>query len=351
MGCRPQQKPPLRRGRLEITLFEHAVDLSLACLKLTNSCDALSVSNMKLNSNFSRRFIYGLVPLSFFPLLALGQNLPTFTDVERLQQKQNVLQISATASACLENTYQEHLDFYKKWHVSKFYGNRKPDLKTKELRRAALHKYGAPEELVDQLEAMSCIGLTLRCLGAGFQAAHLEPTWKKIFDYLSIDNKFLGTDLQKMLHELGWQSIYWNPDPSQNEVWDLEDRKLNPLKPGKTWMAVWGGHAARYATVINKHNYFNIPIDDLTMLTGFKKNPPMIFRQEPFFVGTAHAGYHVFPGFHGRVIEAHSSRPLNSVDNLQVSEFNPLEQRLGGPKWSLSEHYRSGVIVVPPDAN
>ena len=90
-------------------------------------------------------------------------------------------------------------------------------------------------------------------------------------------------------------------------------------------------------------------IDDKTLLVGFGTNVPAEFRAVPFWVGTAHSGYHVFPGFSGKIIEAHSQRPISSKDNLEVSSFNPLNQeRGGGPKWTNSERYRSGVIAVPP---
>jgi hypothetical protein len=90
-------------------------------------------------------------------------------------------------------------------------------------------------------------------------------------------------------------------------------------------------------------------IDDKALLVNFGTSVPAQFRAVPFFVGTAHSGYHVFPGFSGRIIEAHSMRELRSMDNLEVSVFNPLDQaNHGGPRWTRSEQYRSGVIVVPP---
>ncbi len=63
---------------------------------------------------------------------------------------------------------------------------------------------------------------------------HVEffETWSKIYAELRVDNKLYGTDLQKMLHQLGWKTLYWNPDPTQNAKWDLEDQTLSPLQPG-----------------------------------------------------------------------------------------------------------------------
>ena len=68
----------------------------------------------------------------------------------------------------------------------------------------------------------------------------------------------------------------------------------------------------------------------------------------PFFVGIAHAGYHVFPGRRGDVVEAHSMREMIAKDNIEVAPFNPLAQG-GAPRWTRSEKYRSGLIAVPAD--
>jgi hypothetical protein len=92
--------------------------------------------------------------------------------------------------------------------------------------------------------------------------------------------------------------------------------------------------------------YFN-KVDDKTLLVNFGTSVPSQFRSVPFFVGIAHTGYHVFPGFTGNVIEAHSTRLLSSVDNLEKSPFNPLANG-GGPRWTATEKYRSGLVGVPP---
>ena len=109
---------------------------------------------------------------------------------------------------------------------------------------------------------------------------------------------------------------------------------------------VWGGHALRYASAKNKATYYDLHVDDADKLVGFVKSPPAAFKQVPFFVGTAHVGYHVFPGRKGDVIEAHSMRAMNAKDNMEVSQFNPLGPG-GGPRWTNSEKYRSGLIAVP----
>lgn len=110
---------------------------------------------------------------------------------------------------------------------------------------------------------------------------------------------------------------------------------------------MWGGHAYRYSQVLKKREYYGIPIDDLETLVGYQTAIPETFKAQSFFVGTAHAGYHVFPGYNGKVIEAHSMRKLNSFEKLEISPFNPLATG-GGPRWTRTEQYRSGVIVIPP---
>lgn len=286
--------------------------------------------------------------LTFISLASISSwALPQFTPEEIARHQSQAGEITEIAARCLDRTYKEHIEFHEKWGVSKFYGDRRPDYATRVGRIAALKKYGAPASLVDELKGISCIGLTLRCLGLGFDQVGSGDTWKKILNFLYIDNKVYGTDLQRMLQQLGWKVLYWNPDPSQNARWDEEDRRLTPLAPGKRWMPVWGGHAGRYSEVMKKGSYYGVRIDDAETLVGFKDRPPMGISRVPFFVGTAHSGYHVFPGRMGDVIEAHSMRDLNSRDNLEFSVFNPLGSG-GGPRWTRTERYRSGMIAIPP---
>lgn len=279
--------------------------------------------------------------------VSVSHALPVFTAEELHRHQSQSKQIVDRASSCLDAVYKEHVEFHRQWGVSKFYGDRRSDYATRDGRLAALRSYRVPTRLIDDLEGISCIGLTLRCLGEGFAEVGSQDTWRKIIDFLKIDNKVYGTDLQKMLRQLGWRSLYWNPSPSKNVAWDNEDQRLTPLAPEKRWMPVWGGHAVRYREVTEKGSYYGIAIDDATTLVGFRDKPPVSFKAVPFFVGIAHSGYHVFPGRRGDVIEAHSMRNLNSIDNLEFSPFNPLGTG-GGPRWTRSERYRSGVIVVPP---
>lgn len=271
----------------------------------------------------------------------------TFTAAEIQQHNANIRQIVDVSADCLDTVYDDHIDFFSHWGISKYYGDRNPKYATAQGRLEALKLYGKPPELLSQLEPISCIGLAVKCLKQGFEAVGMASTWAKIFDQLKIDNKMYGTDLQKNLIALGWKSYYWNPNPANNEKWDAEDRELNPLKPGKVWNPVWGGHAYRYNQALNGYYYEkDLYVHDAVSLVGFGDKQPAFFVQIPFFLGVAHAGYHVFPGRNGEVIEAHSMRLLNSRENLEFSEFNPLKKG-GGPIWTSTEKYRSGVIVVP----
>ncbi len=221
-----------------------------------------------------------------------------------------------------------------------------------------------------KLQNISCIDMTRRCLRIAFEKVGMLSTFNKIDDEV-VKNGVSGVVLQKALIDLGWKSFYWNPDTSQNASWDEEEKKIAPPDEGKSWNGKWGAHAYRWSRNCNPDgtlrnpgksggvlctNEYNVgreapvPIDDKDLLVNFRMKPPESFKKVPFWIGVGHAGYHVFPGFQGgKIIEAHSQRPLRSHYNLEVSVFNPLDQgNKGGPRWTRSERYRSGVIVVPP---
>ncbi|MGZ3652052.1 MAG: hypothetical protein ACXVB9_10595 [Bdellovibrionota bacterium] len=228
----------------------------------------------------------------------------------------------------------------------------------------------------DPLEQnISCVDMSRRCLQEGFKQAGMIDTFEKI-DKVTLAHDVSGTEMQKGLSDLGWRVLYFNPDPTQNAAWDAEDQQINPLPapvPGKkpvVWQGSWGGHADGWSLNCDANGHLKpgkrtggvlcsdeyqlggevpIPVDDKRLLVGFRTAIPAAFKAVPYFIGTAHGGYHVFPGYYGNIIEAHSVRALGSIDNLQVSSFNPLDQdHGGGPRWTNSEHYRTGVIVVPP---
>jgi hypothetical protein len=271
-----------------------------------------------------------------------------FSTAEIRKHRDTLDSFTDAAADFLDWVYADHVAFFNKWGVSKYYGNRKPEHRTREKRMAQLRKFGKPEFLVDQQVSTACILLAMQACERGFNATGMANTWKKINTQLKIDQKFYGTDLQIMLQQLGWKIYYWNPDPSQNAAWDADDQALNPLKPPRKWMPVWGGHALRHASAVNRGVYYDSRVDNVTRLVGFKKVQPAAFRNVPFFVGIAHAGYHVFPGRRGDVVEAHSMREMIARDNIEVAPFNPLAQG-GAPRWTRSEKYRSGLIAVPAD--
>jgi len=262
-----------------------------------------------------------------------------FTPAEKQAHAQNIGTITKVARKYLEDIWKEHLAFHQKHGVSKFYGDRNLTLNTRSKRIAALQQAGAPVSLVDQLQPTSCVGLTLNSLGAGFRApgsTSLANAWKKAYDYCRL-NDVDGSALLDALQKLGWRIVYWNPNPANNEKWDLEDGDRKSK----------GSHAWRYHTVTKKGTYYHNKVDDKTWLVGFGTTLPGNFRNVPFFAGIAHAGYHVFPGYTGDVIEAHSTRALSSIKNLEKSPFNPLASG-GAPRWTSTEKYRSGLIGVPP---
>lgn len=271
-----------------------------------------------------------------------------FTSAEINRHRSSLDIFTDAAADFLDWIHADHLAFFAKWGVSKYYGDRKPEHRSRELRMKQLRKLGKPEFLADQQVSTACIVLAMQAMERGFNAAGMTGTWRKINNQLRIDQKLYGTDLQVMLQQLGWKLYYWNPDHTQNAKWDAEDQALTPLKPGRKWMPVWGGHALRYASAKNKNTYYDATLNDSAKLVDFGSSPPANFKNAPVFVGVAHAGYHVFPGRRGDVIEAHSMREMTARDNIEISPFNPLGAG-GGPRWTLLEKYRSGVIAVPQD--
>lgn len=99
----------------------------------------------------------------------------------------------------------------------------------------------------------------------------------------------------------------------------------------------------RWATIKSRGMYYMNPVDDARSLVNFKTEMPEKFLDVPFYVGTAHTGYHVFPGTFGQVIEGHNTRAITDRNTLESSPFNPMEDG-GGPRGQ----YFSGLVAVPP---
>lgn len=281
--------------------------------------------------------------------------------LEKAEYFKNKDLISEKTERCLSDTWQTHQDFFKKYGISKYYGDRNPNLNEPAERLAVIRKVGAPDSILSQLEGTSCIGLTRKCLAQAInstESAPLKAAWSRI-DANLVANQLSGMILIEHLQKFGWKVMYWNPAPENNKKWDAEEPTLVTGKVVKFDTGVknaqgeflyhpsWGMHEARYQSVMKTGIYYNIRVDDKTTMVGFGKTQPESFRLNPLFVATAHAGYHMFPGYDGQVIEAHSMRKLNSIDNMEVGEFNPLATG-GSPKWTAIEKYRSGLVAVPP---
>lgn len=323
-----------------------------------------------LRSNFKLLFFLLISNIAFFAH-AQKQTSIEFSDAEIRRHLKNSDLIARESANCIENVKKSHEQFYAQFGFSKYFGNRiKPSPSVSQrmtlIRNAnyvnqSIVQSLSPSQLqqaVEQMESTACITMAVRCIGQGFQTAGDQDTWKKIYDYLGREGNWYGHELQQALMDLGWKSLYWNPDPSKNSEWDQEDRRLNPLKPGKKWNPVWGAHQSIFQQVMRKktYGYTSLRVDDDVTLVDFKQNVPQSFKNIPFFIGIAHQGYHVFPGTFGHVVEAHSTRPVGRKDNIEFAPFNPLagakpiEQGGGSPRWSNLERYRSGLIVVPPNS-
>jgi hypothetical protein len=272
----------------------------------------------------------------------------SFSSEEIKIHQRNIKKIVKVAEKCLEDTWENHVQFYRKYGVTKYFGERNTSLNTIAKRRAVLASYGLSEniiaEIIPQQEPTSCVGLARKCLREGFEKIGeiSTNTWNKI-DEFAIINGVSGPALLDGLQKLGWKIYYWNPAPEMNEVWDAEDQRINPTNS----QSYWGYHAWRFYTVNNRGNYYFNKVDDATSLVGFGNTTPKILKRSPLFVGIAHGGYHVFPGSSGKVIEGHSTQALNSFKNLEFGPFNPLAPG-GAPRWTNQIPYRSGLIALPP---
>jgi hypothetical protein len=262
-----------------------------------------------------------------------------FTNAERDQHARGIDVILKEASDCLEADYKKHLDFYKKHGISAFYGDRSSFAKMNMTeRKNHLKKLGKNPELATQMGPTSCIGLTLNCLNKGFAKAGQSPLWNRIAAYTKLNNQY-GNALQHALQELGWKIVYWNPNTSMNEIWDEREKAKNPTNSDR----FWGWHSYRYLTVTRNGNYYQNKVDDAQWLLNFGTKPPANFSKIPFFVGTAHTGYHVFPGSYGQIIEGHSTRAVTDYYTIESSPFNPLQPG-GGPRGE----YKTGLMAIPP---
>ncbi|MEO5668941.1 MAG: hypothetical protein ABIR96_12850 [Bdellovibrionota bacterium] len=256
-----------------------------------------------------------------------------FDGATQARHYQTLNTVMDVASDCLQKDYDLHKSFFRKYGVSAFYGSNSAYAHTSRQGKIdMLRRLGKPAELVDVLKVTSCVGLTMKCLERGFVAAGQNDIWARVKGYVS-QNGYDGTTLQAALGKLGWKILYWNPDPSQNSNWDAGERGMKSR----------GSHSDFYHGVMSRQSYYGVHVDDAETLVGFGTNTPRKFANVPFFVGTAHGGYHVFPGMNGVVIEGHSMKAINDPNVVESAEFNPIKNG-GAPHGN----YRSGIIAVPP---
>lgn len=257
----------------------------------------------------------------------------SFDGATQARHYQTLNTIMDVASDCIEKDFALHQSFYKRYGVSAFYGSNTPYARMgRSGRMDVLRRLGKPVELVDQIKVTSCVGMTTKCLERGFNAAGQGDIWARVKSFVA-QNDYDGTTLQHALQQLGWKVLYWNPDPSANSSWDSAERGTKAR----------GNHAYFYGQVVNRGSYYGVKVDDAETLVGFGTRQPRKFGNVPFFVGTAHAGYHVFPGINGVVIEGHSMKPITDPNTIESAEFNPIKSG-GAPRGA----YRSGIIAVPP---
>ncbi len=290
------------------------------------------------------------------PVHAMLVGSISFTDQDRREHARNVDNIVREAAECLQQDLNHHQSFYRKWGISPFYGSNSTYKKADAAgRRAYLESLGFKGErldfLLNNLEPTSCIGMAMKCLGSGFQKAGDSETWQKISRFVSA-NGSTGNSLQVALRELGWQVLYFNPDVSKNKAWDAQEQRDYP--DNKKAKYIWGMHEQRWNIVRSSRKYIYNNVDDITSLVNFGTKTPAFMKTVPFFLGTAHGGYHVFPGFYGTVIEAHSTRRLKDPLTVETSPFNPIAPH-GGPRGGARGSgpasdggYRSGLIAIPP---
>jgi hypothetical protein len=285
-----------------------------------------------------------------------------FSDDEITIHKEKILDFVKYGAECLAGFQTEHLDFYANnclinsdppICLSKFYGERRYSKKRNdylsdgtplEYLGDALIQLGYPESHLDLMQANSCVGMTLKCLRQSFYKTGQELVWRKVLQFTN-DNGVGGTALQHSLSQLGWLTYYWNPAPKKSIKKDMLEWDEEEIK----WKSK-GYHTYRYNSVMNKNTYWYNHVDNKKDLVGFESQEPSLLKDYAFWIGTAHTGYHVFPGNYADVVEAHSSRPITAIDNLEFSKFSPMATG-GGPRWTRTEKYRSGLISLPPIKN
>lgn len=292
------------------------------------------------NAPFFKILLLSIVQMFTHSVNAFDGDI-TFDDYEVSQHRHSASTITSEAGRCLDETIKYHHDFMKKWGVSPYYGDvsdfgRMND----DARRAFLQSIGKPPELLEQMNPISCVGMALKCLNQGFAKVNESATWDKIYQFVQL-NGVDGTSLQYALQKLGWTLYYWNPNTAYNAQWDAAEKEADPTNVRR----IWGYHEFRYATATGpNHTYADNYVNDWSTFVNYGRRAPLVLRRAKFFVGTAHGGYHVFPGTKGEVVEGHSMRDIRDVNTIESSPFAPL-QKGGGPNGP----YKSGLLALPPN--
>lgn len=254
--------------------------------------------------------------------------------------KSRIDRLADVMTSCMRREYNKHLNFYSRYGISPFYGSNSSFKRLSyQGKRRFLRNIGKDPNLVDQMSQTSCVGFASECMAEAFRATNQGALWSRINSYASRNN-WDGSAIIDALRHLGWYVMYWNPDPSNNEAWDRSERARMTTNDG-----MWGYHAYRYATATKYKKYYKNHIDDASTLVGFGASVPSVLDRAPLFFGIAHAGYHVYPGSYGTVIESHSTRDIRDYYTMESDEFNPIRaDGKGAPRGK----YYSGLVAVPP---
>lgn len=217
----------------------------------------------------------------------------------------------------------------------------------------------------------SCVTLARDCIRYAFAQVrnrHIDSASAKIMEEFS-RSQAMGTVFINLLRDVGWKVYYWNPDTSRNDEFDLFERYYQPKFSDNT-----GYHRYIYSRIAREGKYLEVNynrhlgptqsltkhtvyVDDARTLTNFGDDTPRFLKDEPFYMGIAHMGFHVFLGSYGEVIEGHSKRPVSDSTILERSDFNPLEDGTDYFRLLLTDNDRnflrrnnSGTPRLPTEA-
>lgn len=272
----------------------------------------------------------------------------SFTEAEKANHARKIAPLTAEASACLNFTVNRHREFWETYQISGYYGNRSDFAKLPRQTVVDYLNQRRPgldaNKIVDQLLPTSCVDLAMDCLKKGFEKTGQADLWDRIFRFM-IKNEKDANSLQHALQQLGWKVLYWNGDVSQNAAWDAKEEKANPTNSDH----FYGEHSYRWKTVSTTKRYYQNYVDDFSSLVNMGTRIPEKFKAVPFWVGTAHTGYHTFPGTYGQAMEAHSIMISTSKRMVEAGPFNPMDdENRGSPRGLTNGRFRSGLIAVPP---